>query len=109
MTIPIEKLQAVKTIVVHGNCPDGLASAIVLDDVLPGREIIHAVHQITPLEAKPGLLFCDICPPRDRVQEFRDVGTIVLNHHKTQRDLIESFEHHAFGDEKVILQCLALC
>ncbi len=98
--IPIEKLSEVRTLVVHGNCPDGLASAVILDDVLPRRKIVFAIHNITPLEAEPGMLFCDFCPPRGQVEEFRKVGTIVLDHHRTQRDLIESFEHHAFGDER---------
>lgn len=99
--IPIEKLEQVGTLVVHGNCPDGMASALVLDDILPGREIIFAIHNITPLEARPGLLFCDFCPPRERVGEFRAAGTIVLDHHRTQQDVIESFEYHAFGDERL--------
>lgn len=102
--IPIEKLRAVQTIVVHGNCPDGLASAIILDDVLPRREIIFATHKVTPLVAKPNMLFCDFCPPEEQAEAFRKVGTIVLDHHKgyqgQQEALTRSFEHHAFGDEE---------
>ena len=100
MGIPVDKLLAIETIVVHGNCPDGLSAAIILDDVLPGREIIHAIHKVTPLEAKPHMLFCDISPPRERAEEFRKAGTIVLDHHKSVKDLVASFELHAFGDEK---------
>ena len=103
MSVPIEKLLAVKTIVVHSNCPDGLASAMILDDVLPGREIIFAVHKVTKLEPKPNTLFCDICPPEDQVEEFRAAGAIVLDHHKgyrgAQEVITRSFEYHAFGDE----------
>ena len=97
--IPIDALRQVKTIVVHGNCPDGLASAIILDDVLPGREIIHATHNVTQLEAKPNTLFCDFSPPRDRIEEFRAVDTIVLDHHIRAKDVVQSFALHAFGDE----------
>ncbi len=100
MPIPLEKLREVQTIVVHGNCSDGLASAIILDDILPGREIIHfAHHSTTPLESKPGMLFCDISPPRARVEEFKAVGAIVLDHHRSAREVTEAFEHHVFGDE----------
>jgi nanoRNase/pAp phosphatase (c-di-AMP/oligoRNAs hydrolase) len=102
--IPVEKLLAVQTIVVHGNCPDGLASAVILDDVLPRREIIFATHKVTPLEAKPNMLFCDFCPPEEQAEAFRQVGAIVLDHHKgyqgKQEAITRSFEHHAFGDEK---------
>lgn len=105
MTIPIEKLLEVKTFVVHGNCPDGLASALILDDILPDREIIFAVHKVTKLEPKPNTLFCDFCPSEEQASAFREVGTIVLDHHKgfkgSQEAITKSFEHHAFGDEKL--------
>lgn len=109
MNIPIEKLLKVETFVVHaysdGMCPDGLASAIILDDILPDREIIFATHQSrTPLPCKPNMLFCDICPPDNRVQEFQAVSAIVLDHHKgyegAQECITKSFEHHVFADEK---------
>lgn len=107
MSIPIEKLLAVETIVVHaygdGMCPDGLASAIILDDILPGREIVFATHGGRPIEPKPNTLFCDICPPDLLVKEFQAVGAIVLDHHKgyegAQERITKSFEHHVFADE----------
>lgn len=96
--------ERVKTIVVHGDCPDGLASAMVLHDVLPDAEVRFMRHGNADYEnmpADPGLLFCDIIPPIKRVQEFVDAGAIVLDHHKGVRAAVELFgERGVFGDEK---------
>lgn len=101
-TIPIEKLEAVRTIVTHAYCPDGIASARILRDVLPGREILYMTHNTPELAALPateGMLFCDFCPPHDRLDAFRAVDTIVLDHHKSVREDVESFSLHVFADE----------
>lgn len=103
--ISLDKLQAVKTIVVHENCADGLASAILLKDAFFGRDIpIKFVQYTTPehkaLVAEPGMLFADFSPPPERVQEFVDVGALVLDHHKTAKSVVEAFgEDGIFGDE----------
>jgi len=56
--------------------------------------------ELRDLKAHPGMLFCDFAPPSERVNEFRDVGTIVLDHHKYARGVVEAFgENGVFGDE----------
>ena len=100
--IPIEALHSVRTIVTHDNCPDGYASAMVLHDALPDARVVFVRHGTADhrlLAAEPGMLFCDFSPPAARVQEFRDAGAIVLDHHKTARELAESFPLHVFADE----------
>lgn len=97
------KLRRVRTIVTHDNCPDGLASAILLHDAIPEAEVRFVQHNtaaLIDLPATPNILFCDIAPPRARVAEFIAVGAIVLDHHKTQRDVVEAFgEDGVYADE----------
>lgn len=102
--LPLEKLQAVTTLVTHDNCADGMASAMILKQVLrPDVRIIFGKYdsaEILNLPAEPGMLFCDFSPPASRVQEFVDVGAIVLDHHKTARPVVEAFgPFGVFGDE----------
>ena len=92
----ISKLQEVTKVVVHANCPDGTASAIILRDALKlsPEQIFFAQHtspEYKEMKAEPGLLFCDCTPPQDRTQEFVDVGTIVLDHHKYSRDTVAAY------------------
>ena len=101
--ITIEKLMAVTHIVTHKDCADGTASAMILRDVLPGVKVTF-IQYSTPeqkaLVAEPGMLFCDFSPDKDRVQEFVDVGTLVLDHHKFARGTVEAFgENGVFADE----------
>jgi hypothetical protein len=102
--IDIEKIKAVKVIVTHDNCTDGLAAAILLHDVLPDAEIIFAQHgteAYAKLEVRPNMLFVDIVPPKERYEEFLKAGAIVLDHHKGVKDVVEKFGTNAvFGDEK---------
>jgi hypothetical protein len=90
--IPIELFQHVTTIVTHDRCPDGLASAIVLlnayDGKLSPKDVVfhhHMSDAYEKLEARPGMLFCDITPPPARAQEFIDAGAIVLDHHEAEK------------------------
>lgn len=92
--IPIETLNLVTRIVTHASCADGVASALILRDVLPGREIVflqHGSHEARTLAATPGTLFCDFVPPCDRIAEFVAAGAIVLDHHRGACDIVEAF------------------
>lgn len=103
--IPDEALQHISRIITHDNCPDGLASAMILHDVYPDAEV-EFVNYKEPahakLEATQHMLFCDICPPAERVQEFVDAGAVVLDHHGTQQNVVSAFgERGVFADEHV--------
>ena len=90
--IPIEALQAVRRIIVHANCPDGRASALILHAALPDAEVCEMAYgspEHDGLVAAPGLLFCDFTPPKGRLAEFATAGAIVLDHH--ERALVEPF------------------
>ncbi len=95
-----QKLRQVRKIITHENCADGVASAILLHDVLPTAEVQFvqyntAVHEALPVE--PGMLFCDFTPPINRAQEFVAAGAIVFDHH--QRDRVTPFgENGIFAD-----------
>lgn len=100
-----ESLAAVKTILVHGGgCPDGIASAILLHDAIPGakvRFIQYNSPEHNGLEPEPGMLFADFTMTADRVQDFVKAGTIVLDHHKGQRGIVAAFgDNGRFGDEE---------
>jgi oligoribonuclease NrnB/cAMP/cGMP phosphodiesterase (DHH superfamily) len=43
------------------------------------------------LPAEPGMVFADMTPPRERVQEFVDAGATVLDHHAYAKDIVEQF------------------
>lgn len=74
-------------------CADGTAAAILLRDVLemPVTFLVHGTPELEQLVAKPGQLFVDITPPRERAREFVDAGAIVLDHHVQARDVVELF------------------
>lgn len=104
MTLPIDKLKSVKTIVAHANCADGIMSAVFLHDVLPDAQI-HFVQYGTPelaaLQPSEGMLFCDFSPPPDRYEDFIEAGTIILDHHKSAQHIVEAAkELGRFGDEE---------
>jgi len=100
----IESLKSVKTIVCHANCSDGLASAMILHNVLPDAKIVFLQYntpELAAFEATEGQLWCDFCPPADRFQEFVAAGAIVLDHHKTAKITVAEFgENGVFADEK---------
>jgi hypothetical protein len=98
------QLAAVKTIVIHGpTCPDGIASYILARDVLPNAEVKFVQYntdEYLKLPATPGMLFIDVAPPEERVQEFVTVGALVLDHHKTRKACVEALgANGVFGDE----------
>ena len=103
MTISLDKLPAVQTLVTHDSCGDGTGSALLIKDALPHVEVVfvqHGTDAFKTLQAKPGMLFCDIIPPADRADEFIAAGALVLDHHRTARSVVERFgENGIFADE----------
>ena len=104
LPLDIDKLKAVKTIICHGgNCPDGVASAILLHDVLPDAElkfVQYGTEEQKALRATSGMLFADFSPHAETFQKFVDAGAIVLDHHKGAKDITAAFgSNGCFGDE----------
>lgn len=94
----------IQTIVTHAGCPDGIASAMLLWNLVAPGANVEFVQYGTPdhenLKARPGMLFCDMTPPRGRNQEFVDAGAYVLDHHKGAADLVAAYgERGLFADE----------
>lgn len=102
--IPIEKLEQVQQIVSHYNCADGTVAAMIcvaaLQPIKPDIEVEFSLYndkQHGEIEPVPGLMFVDFTPPYAKWEAFRDVGTIVLDHHASARPHI-SGENVVFGD-----------
>ena len=101
------KLESIRQIVCHRNaesaCPDGVASALLLREALPTAEVRFVHHgELVSLEARPGMLFCDIAPPLERAAEFLKAGAVVLDHHRTAKEVVSLFVANgqgAFADE----------
>ena len=102
-TVTLEQLQSVDHIVTHKDCADGIASAMILKDVLGGAKVTFLQHnspEQKAFRAEPGQLWCDFTPTRERVQEFVEAGAIVLDHHKFARDVVDAFGGNGiFADE----------
>jgi hypothetical protein len=102
MPFQLKQLQAIKTIIYHGgNCPDGIASAILLHDVLPEATLqgVQYGAEHDSLVAVPGMIFADINPPQGK--GFVEAGTLVLDHHKGVKEWVTSFgANGVFADEK---------
>lgn len=103
--IPLEKIQGVTRLITHDKCSDGMASAMIVKNVLPSVSVEFVQYNTVAhkeLEVTPGMLFCDFSPHPERVREFLDAGAIVLDHHKSAREIVEPFIEAglgAFGDE----------
>lgn len=92
----------IKHIVVHGNCADGMASAIILAQCFKNAKVtfgIYGQNEYENILAESGMLFCDIIPPKERTDEFIAVDAIVLDHHKHAKEIVKRYKRHAFGDE----------
>lgn len=91
--IPTEALRRVQRIIVHADCPDGIASAMILHDCLPDAEVIAVAYgpEREALEPGPADLFCDMTPPESKTAAFVEAGAIVLDHHKGAREFVERF------------------
>lgn len=102
--LPLEKLKAVKHIVTHENCADGIASAIILKNILSDAKVTFLHYETDAhilLKPEEGMLFCDFSPHKNSVAAFKEAGALVLDHHKTQKGVVEAFgENGVFADEK---------
>jgi len=101
MTIPVEKITKV---VSHANCPDGIASAMIVRDALPSVPIEFMQYNTPEHEnmvVQEGLTFVDFSPHHSRYQEFIDGGAFCLDHHKGAKDVVAAFgERGVYADEK---------
>lgn len=103
--ISIDKLKNVKRLVTHANCPDGVASALIVKDALPDVEVLFVAHGTKEhRELRPDVptLFCDFTPwsePKTDAQWLMwiEAGALVLDHHPTQRDLTMAFVKARLG------------
>lgn len=95
-----------RVVVAHRNgpaspCPDGTAAAVLIHDALPQAEVRFAAHgpELDAVRPEHGMLFVDVAPPRDRAVEFAEAGAIVLDHHASQKDVVEMFGARGIYDD----------
>lgn len=106
--ISIEKLKNIKKIVVHKNCHDGTASALIIKNILPDVEVFFADYkdpEYFNLKAEPGILFCDIAPPPKRAAEFMKARSIVLDHHAKTEKVVRRFQQVGLGEFGDNIRC----
>lgn len=101
----IPGISDVKTIVAHAGCADGITAAYLVKRAISRgfnpevKFVQYNTIEHDNLEATKGMLFVDMTPPRARVQEFVDVGAIVLDHHEGARDIVAAFgDRGIFGE-----------
>lgn len=112
--IDIDKLKGIKHLVTHANCPDGIASALIVKDALPDVRVsfmLHGSKEHRELEPEPGTLFCDFTPYVEwlktpdghqaldgrKVIAWVQAGAVVLDHHPTAKTLVDNFALNGLG------------
>lgn len=100
----VDRLKQVRKLITHANCADGIATALIIRDVMPDVAIEFIKYnskEHAGLKAEKGLMFIDMTPPRERVQEFVDVESLVCDHHKYAKDIVDAFKFSGiFADEE---------
>lgn len=92
--LTLEVLSNLRHLVTHENCPDGIATAMIVKDAIPGIKVTfvnYNTKELAELQPESGMVFCDFAPPRDRVKEFVDAGVVCLDHHRASKDIVEAF------------------
>ena len=102
MPIPLEVLKRVTVVYTHGHCPDGMASAMVLNDAFrmlgtsPRIEfLVHGTpeHRQASRGSQEGwALWCDIAPgPEVFENPTRERCFVILDHHIGAKDIVQAF------------------
>lgn len=107
--IPLDKLRSLTHAVVHANCPDGVASALILKDALPHlcvSFVKYGTEEHKNFPAESGQIWCDFSPPVDRAQEFVSVGAVVLDHHDPK--IVEPYGELGVFGKNELLECGAM-
>lgn len=122
--LPYDKLKAVKTIITHDNCADGLMSAILLKDAYSQiglspeiKFVQYGTEAYKTLKPAPDVLFCDFSPfvpdikvmvdgvetkvpDPEKLKPWVDSGQIILDHHKGAKAIVAAHgDLGVFGDE----------
>ncbi len=119
--IPLDKLQAVQTIITHDHCSDGLMSAILLKDAYAQiglrpeiKFVQYGTEAYRVLAPGPNMLFCDFAPfvpdvvvegqkvpDPEKLKSWVDSGALILDHHRGAKQIVAAFgENGIFADEK---------
>ncbi len=95
----IDRLKKVTDVFFHESCPDGTASAVICAFAFHALEMKPKFHSLqygtnfmARLEPRPGQLFVDITPPKDRWEDWKSVSPLVLDHHETVKHVTEGLD-----------------
>jgi len=86
--------ERIEKVVVHAACADGTLAAAIVRQALPDCEAVEVQYgtpELAALQPTPGLLFVDFSPPADRAEEFLRAGSIVLDHHRAAKEVVQRF------------------
>ena len=96
------ELPDIKVIVADAHDADGMGSALLAKLAFPEAEVrmVNYGAEQRAVEPEEGMLWLDMCPPEDRVDEFVEVGACVIDHHAKQKRLVDKFGRRgAYSDE----------
>ena len=95
---------AVRKLITHANCADGLAAAIVAREscgpTLPIEFVAYGTEQHRTLTPEPGVVFADFSPHPDTVEAWLPFDPIVLDHHVHARAIVASFPRGVFDNKQ---------
>jgi hypothetical protein len=97
----VSKLREITHIISHRGCPDGIGSVMVVQDVLPDIKVTYLDHNTFEhinLKPEPNMLFCDFIPHQNNIQAFFDQEAIILDHHNSNKILIQDYRYAIFAD-----------
>lgn len=101
----IKDISSIRKIISHNNCADGTGSALLIKDVCPEAEVLfvqYGTESYLNLPVENGLIFCDISPPAESAHLFVQVGSYVLDHHRSAASVVSLFgDHGRFADENL--------
>lgn len=87
-------------LVTHAHCADGLASALIIQKAVPCEVdfVVHNSAKHRDYKPEEGLLYCDFTPwvpkdadPKTHLADFIAADTVVLDHHESQKAVVNAF------------------
>jgi hypothetical protein len=94
-----EAVKHIDLLITHGGrktCADGIGSAMIIrnatDCDVQFCDYGDKLHRNIPV--RKGVILCDMSPYPGQEQMMADAGVLVLDHHESQQELVESMGHY---------------
>lgn len=95
-------------IVVHADCPDGLASAMILSNLWPDADVIFCKYNTEEHRGLVGdetqrTIFADFSPHVDTLDSHVHAETVVLDHHIHAKDSVDHMGYlGVYGENELV-------